>query len=184
VYEFETWGSGAHTTKTVYIDNDLAGKNVFGIVDIKVLNASDLSFPPVPAAPPPYPEILDKRVYVARFVRRETFWKYIVVLKSGKTAIGDTINLVDGLSQPPYPSITFTRAADTIVNNLAAATFTSGSPAIPFFAVPKKGLKIEKIVATPTPHIETVVTNIETPSLGVVSGKGTNTEPTEIFVFI
>lgn len=175
IYEFETWiNADPSITKKVYIDNDLARTGAFGIVDILVVDENT------------FPTTAPVRVYNINFSRRDTFWKYFVIMKSGNTDVGDlTVSIVDGLDQTidtPYPfPITFTRTLDTIINGVPTATFVSDAPAIPFFEIVKKGLNIEKTVGI---NQELIVTDIATPSLGLVSGKGTSTEPTEIFVFI
>lgn len=170
IYNFQTIvNAGSPITKKIYIDTDLARTGALGIVNIFV---KDYSY---------FPSTVDAiRLYNLNFIRRESQWKYFVVLKSGKTILTDTIAINDTSSQPPYgPPLTFSRQADTKINNIDTAVFDSTQTDIPFFQESKKGLNIEKTMGTVT-----VVEDIAGPSLGVVSGSGTNINITEIFVFI
>ncbi|MCW3104358.1 MAG: hypothetical protein JWO09_2798 [Bacteroidetes bacterium] len=187
IYKFETFIDGTpNAIELIYIDNELAKQNVFGIVDIKVINANDSSFPPEPSPPfppsPPLPLVTASRVYTMRFVRRVTQWRYIVVLKSPSISPLDTIGIVDGEpTQEPYLHLLFTAPpVSTTVNGFPAKIFNSNSLTIPYFETPKKNLNIKK-----DPGLGVMVLkNIPGPPLGVVSADPGNVNITEIYVYI
>ncbi len=160
LYEFETTGNASTITKTVYIDNDLVKQSVFAIIDLLAKNASSSNYP------------VD-REYKMLFARNRTYWKYILVLKSGNVLISDTIDLLDTSSpaQAPYGAIVFTRKNNILVNGIDAVEFTSYSTVfpvapntatLPFYETPKKDLVIQK-------NGVTVATGISSPLIGLVS---------------
>ena len=179
LYKFETWttNSPTHVTETIYIDNDLASQGVFGIVDILAISGADTSFP----QPPTYVS----RLYNMNFVRRETQWKYIVVLKSPSVTpppVNPTDISISDESitpfQPPYGQLFFNPAvAGPTVNGLSSVVITSVPSSIPYFEMPKRTLTVKNIGAT-------VITDIPGPPLGVVSADPSNFNITEIFVTI
>ncbi|MGZ3931024.1 MAG: hypothetical protein ACXVDK_06210 [Bacteroidia bacterium] len=176
LYSFKTTGNASTVTQKIYIDNNLSGQNVFGIVDILAKDYQANHFPPVPPPPPVFPPISDPRIYNARFVRRNTQWNYFLVLKSGTTVTGDTISIVDTATDPllPYPSMSFVRQSDTEINGVTTAVFTGNQPSVPFYELAKKGLDIER-------NGNAIAEDIAGPALGVVSGTAA---VTEIFVLI
>jgi hypothetical protein len=183
IYKFETWiDAGAHTIQTVYIDNDLAMQNVFGIVDILAVNGTNGSFPPTPGVPsPPFPPITTPRVYTMRFFRRITQWRYIVVLKSPSVSPAASLGIVDDASQQPYGTLTFSAPTDTTVNGFPAKVFNSTVNTIPYFETPKKNLNIKKDPgATPV----MILKNIPGPPIGSVSADPADFGITEIYVYI
>jgi len=183
VYKFETWTTLAPApveTKYIYIDDELVGTGVFGIVDIKVIDAADSSFPGTATPPPPSD---DYRLYQLKFERRETQWKYIVVFKSASVNPVHPAIFIEDDSDPdqdPYGHLEFTTQMDAVtVNGFDATIITSNSSAIPYFEIPKKDLAIKKTLPE-----ETLLTNLPGPPLGVVSAQADDYDITEIFVFI
>jgi hypothetical protein len=142
-YTFQTiiTPSGPTTSKTVYIDNNLAKGGIFGIIHINVIDGSDGSFPP-----PPPPGTNIARTYSIHYLFRETTWKYIVVLKSfDPSQPVPAIGIVDNNpSQPVYGTLSFNASTDTTVNGVAAKIITTTSNMIPFYEAPKKGLTVVK----------------------------------------
>jgi hypothetical protein len=185
LYKFETWttNSPTHIFETIYIDNELASQGVFGVVDILAIDENAANYPLIPGVQPspPVPPITDIRVYDMNFVRRQTQWKYIVVLKSGSIIPTDTIGIVDDNVQSPYGLLQFGTPTDTTVDGIPAKIIISNSTTIPYFETPKKSLNIKKDPLT-SPVV--VLSDIQGPPLGVVSADATNLSITEIFVFI
>ncbi|MGZ4118487.1 MAG: hypothetical protein ACXVPY_13440 [Bacteroidia bacterium] len=192
LYKFETWTDSTstqpHVIESIYIDNELAGQNIFGIIDILAKDAAPGNYPvypPVAQPLPPIPQITEARVYDMNFVRRLTQWKYILVLKSpGVNPVPSIIGIVDDAPQSPYGTLLFTSPpVDAIVNGFPAKIFASDSTTIPYFEVPKKGLSVKKDTGLAT----TVLTDIKGPPIGVVSAQTSPTKNfniTEIFVII
>ena len=180
LYNFETWTDAVPTptvTKTIYIDNDLASQGAFGIVDILATNGLDASFPGPPLSP-------DYRLYKMNFVRRETQWKYIVILKSASVnPTPPPIIILDESSpvQPVYGSLAFNLPVNATVDGYPARIITSVSTTIPYFEEPKKGLSVKNTALSAT-----IITNIPGPPIGVVSAQKEpkNFGITEIFVII
>jgi|GEM_PF-2834040 len=189
IYKFETSIDGTpNKIETIYIDNELAKQKVFGIVDIKVINADDDSFPPEPLSPsPPLPPVTESRVYTMRFVRRVTQWRYIVVLKSPSVSPSAVLGIIDDVPQAPYGTLSFTTNPlnDRIVNGFPAKVFNSTVATIPYFETPKKNLNIKKDPDVEEPLMPTMVLkNIPGPPLQVVSADPENVNITEIYVYI
>jgi hypothetical protein len=177
--------AGPITTQTLFIDNDLAQQNVFGIVDIKAISGSNGSFPPQPPQPSPaLPPVTTSRVYTMRFIRRVTQWRYIVVLKSPSVSPSADIAIIDDLTQAPYGALTFTTvpANDRTVNGFPAKVFNSTIATIPYFETPKKNLNIKKDPAAIAPTM--ILKNIPGPPLELVSADPANFSITEIYVYI
>ena len=172
LYNFQTTTASGTQTKTVYIDTDLASGGAFGIVDLLIPGAGQSNFPVAP----------NKRTYSLNFVRRQTQWKYFVVLQSGNATSSDTITIVDdGGSQSPYGALTFTPDAipNTTINNIPTKVINSVQVNIPFFEIPKRKLSIMKN-SDPDP----TVTNIPGPTINLVSAPAGSPGITEIFVYI
>lgn len=173
LYEFETTGNASTITKTVYIDNSLAKQNVFAIMELIAKGGASGNYP------------VD-RLYKLVFDRRETQWKYIVVLKSPAVnppppGVPATITIEDDSSpvQPEYGTLTFTLIDTITVNGSPARVFTSNQSDIPYFEQAKYGLSIKKNAGT-----ETLITNIAGPPLGLTSADPANFDITEIYVTI
>ena len=178
LYTFQTTGNGTQT-RTVYIDNELVKKNVFAIIDLLAKDGKPANYVTN------YPT---GREYKLIFNRRETRWKYIVVLQSSASAPPlpnvPAVKIEDDSSpvQPEYGTLTFTYDSDRTVNGLPARVFLSDQLSIPYFEQAKYGLSIKK-----DPGTDTLITNIAGPPLGLTSAQTTptiNFNITEIFVVI
>lgn len=119
-----------------YADNQIAGKNIFGVIDIynsdKVAEAyrfTDDTY-----------RILPKK-YTLKIASRKVFWKYMVVLKNHKKAASQdlTINLTGN-----HGGLNFIRQADVVLpDGLRAVPFISDR-AVAFSSKPLKGIQLIK----------------------------------------
>jgi hypothetical protein len=110
--------------QTVYIDNTLAGQDVFGIVAIDI-DQNKPSFPPtLPAG---------DQTYEANFVKRSNVWKYYIIDKNGKASLSTTvINDIGG------GGFTFATRSSVFDLNGLDAVYIVSNQSIPFTEVPKK----------------------------------------------
>jgi hypothetical protein len=179
LYEFETSGNAQTITRTVYIDNDLVKQNVFAIIELLAKDGKPVNYNTN------YPA---NREYKLIFERRQTQWKYIVVLKSPAVnppppGVPATIGIEDDSSpvQPEYGTLTFALNSSITVNGLPARVFLSNQVTIPYFEQAKYGLTIKK---NPGVGAEMLMTNIAGPPLGLTSADPANFDVTEIYVTI
>jgi len=175
LYEFKTKinPSGSLITKTVYVDNDLAKQNVFAIMELLAKDGKPVNYGNN------YPA---NREYSLAFEKRETQWKYIVILKSFDPNALPTIDILDtNPSQPVYGQIDFNTAVDTTVNGIPAKIITSKPPKPPYYELAKTGLNIRK---DPSGTPVTLLTNIPGVPIGLISADPSDFGITEIYVTI
>ena len=157
----------------VYLDGQLAGQRIFGIVDIfydavggHIYGATE--------------------EYLIQFTRRETIWKYYVVDKNGKVDLAANDLLISDQGPgggDPYNVYSFTREgaepnADIRVNDLDTVIFKSDLP-IPFFEIPKLNLELRK-----NPGNQEVITHLPNPSHSGVIKDDAGDLASEVHVFI
>lgn len=137
-----------------YVDAEVHRSNPFGIIEANIVTGAS-------------PNILPKASptdYTFEFARRSTYWRYIVVNKSGielddfDLQISDQSGDDSASGSPVYSEYTFSSAvAGTPVNGVESVVIDS-SDLIPFYQIPKLNLVLEKKEkvggATPVPLIE------------------------------
>lgn len=158
--------------KEVYLDEDMAGKNINGIVDIIYNTAEDHIYS-------------DTEEYAIQFNRKRSFWKYLVVNKSNTHDFNaDTFSIDDaGSATGPYVVNTFSvlgsvPSADIKVSGLDTIVFRSNAE-IPFYEIPKVSLELKKNALT-TP----VLGDLPNPLHSGVVKEEAGALATEIYVFI
>lgn len=144
-YKFTTTVDSVVETQEFYIDNSLTTKNVFGIIKIHVED---------------YVDFAEDRRYTADFVKRETIWRYKMVLKSSNAVIGDELTIVDGAS-----TYVFTRGTDESTNGIPTAVFDSDAE-IPYSELPRKQFDFYKDPSG-TPLL--IAKNLSNPPAGLIS---------------
>jgi hypothetical protein len=158
--------------ETVYLDNDLAGQGVFGVLEITDTLAG-------------FASLLTQPTFIMRFSRMETLWRYYIVLKSGQISNTDTLEIADIAgddTNSAYAEFTFAPDGSTTLNGLYAFKFISDQ-LIPFFEEPKMDLKLRKTNSPaktlmqdlPNPLAAGTVTDYTTTDLIPVS---------EVFVYV
>ena len=161
LYTFTTTVNGSDSqSKRVYIDNQLVGQNVFGILKIHVVDSAD--FP-------------DTRTYQAIFSRRETDWIYKMVLKTNTVSIGDDLGVVDDSG-----TYLFNRGDNEETNGIATAVFTSNSE-IPYSELPNKDFRFVK---NPGDSETIIVEGLSNPPLLIVSANGTDFSQSVIYITV
>lgn len=124
----------------VYIDSSLAGKDVFGIIDIEMKTTNVFDFI----------DFTQLNSFSAGFIRRTTKWKYYVVNKTKREIVN--ANVGPGSPSPTiadsnptavvYGSTPFSGpAAASDINGFTAVSFLSDN-LIPFYEVPKTGIQL------------------------------------------
>lgn len=156
----------------IYLDEDMAGKNINGIVEIIYNTAGDHIYN-------------DTEEYALQFSRKQSFWKYLVVNKSNTHDFTtDTFNIDDaGLAAAPYVVNNFTvlgsvPSADVKVNGLDTIVFLSDAE-IPFYEIPKLSLELKKNALT-----NPVLGNLPNPLHSGVVKEEAGALASEIYVFI
>lgn len=113
--------------ETMYIDSDLAGKDIFGIMAIT------------------NPGAIQATPFKIEFERLETYWRYFIVLKSENITNTATLGIEDSATEgtgSAYTVYNFNdKVAPVALNGMTAVQFTSNEP-IPFFEDPKMGLEL------------------------------------------
>jgi hypothetical protein len=161
-------------SETVYIDNDLAGRDIFGVLVIDSSMEQDLS------------DFLALSPFEMVFTRQETLWRYIIVLKTGKVLPSDTLEIADILyddTGSSYAEYTFVTDGQTTVNGFEARKFISVET-IPFFEEPKMDLKLKKTSGAIT---TTIIEDLPNPlSHGVIAGYATTEDlpVSEVFIYV
>lgn len=172
-YTFE-YKDGTNSVKqeTTYLDTDLAGKDILGVVEISGLDAAAPSY----TAP----------VFNASFVRQETLWRYNVVLKSGKVLSSDTLEIVDLAyddTNSSYSEYTFSYEGEvTLTNGLKAFRFLSDQ-LIPFFEEPKMDLKLRKTTSGVTTLINSLPNPLSSGTIAELIETG-NIGVSEVYVYV
>ncbi|MEM9326148.1 MAG: hypothetical protein AAGA85_10850 [Bacteroidota bacterium] len=157
-------------TEQLYVDDDLVAEPLLGMLRIK------------------YDEITahhygNAEYYALKFIRKETFWKFLVANKSQKIDLSvSDLDIEDTSldSGDPYNVYTFTKGAEpdpTVrINGLDTVVFTS-NVRIPFFQRPKLQLTLKQ---SRPPDVEiTLIENLPNPSLRAV-----HDDQAEIYVFV
>lgn len=158
--------------KEVYLDEDMAGRNVSGIVDIIYNTGEDRIYN-------------DTEEYAVQFTRQASLWKYFVINKSKTHDFSsDTFTIDDGGSGTgPYVVNTFALSgsapsADVKVSGLDTLVFLSDN-AIPFYEVPKTSIELNKnALANP------VLNHLPNPLHSGVLKEESGSLASEIYVFI
>lgn len=161
-------------SETIYIDNELAGRDIFGIliIDTGTENTFD--------------DFLARSPFEMIFSRQETLWRYIVVLKTGKVLDTDTLEISDDLyddTGSSYAEYEFVLEETTDINGFTAHKFIS-LETIPFFEDPKMGLKLKK---TSGANTTTIIEDLPNPaSAGIVAGYTTteNLPISEVYIYV
>ncbi|MEX2566051.1 MAG: hypothetical protein WD431_08925 [Cyclobacteriaceae bacterium] len=127
--------------KKIYLDEDMAGKNINGIIDINYDAAEDHIYD-------------DREEYALQFYRKRSFWKFLVVNQSNTHDFSvDTFSIDDtGSATGPYAVNNFSVLgsvpnADVKVNDLDTIIFLSDTE-IPFYEIPKVSLELKKNALT------------------------------------
>lgn len=151
--------------ETVYIDSDLAGKDVFGIMAIT------------------NPGTIQSTPFRMQFERLETYWRYFVVLKSGNIENTATISIEDSAIEGTGSAYTIynfnDKVAPVALNGMTAVQLTSNEP-IPFFEDPKLGFEL-------TAGASVVLKDLPNPrSSGTISGfHPSDSAPiSEVYVYV
>jgi hypothetical protein len=121
--------------KKVFVDEELSGKNLQGILELTCgTESGDL-----------YTEIQE---YSLSFVRRESFWKYLIVNKYDKINETEELEIEDkGADDSEFYSPTgFSRLENEpgesfMVNGYETIRFRSADP-IPFFEIPRPSVRL------------------------------------------
>jgi hypothetical protein len=171
------------TTEKVYVDSNLVGKDVFGVLDIEYKTGQ-----PFGMSTFTFGDFIGLSPFVVQFTRRLSTWKYFVVLKSGNTLISDTsVTIVDesndsGNSNNPYDDFSFSKTTST-VNGQDAFVFTSIAPSltIPFFETAKLKLRLKKDISS---VLTPIIDNLPNPTIGSISADPANVNITHIYVYI
>ena len=161
-------------SETVYVDNDLAGRDIFGVLVIDSSVETVLN------------DFLALSPFEMVFTRQETLWRYIIILKTGKVLASDILTITDILyddTGSSYAEYTFVPEGETTVNGFPAFKFISVEP-IPFFEEPKLDLKLKKTSGAVT---TTIIDDLPNPaSAGVIAGyAATDDRPvSEVFIYV
>ncbi|MCB0428640.1 MAG: discoidin domain-containing protein [Flavobacteriales bacterium] len=144
LYQFTVKTTDEVTTlgsQKIYFNNQFAVKPVLGIVEFLYQSAQDEMYG-------------DPEYYGLVFNRKETFWKYHVINKSGQLDFTDAeleIQDESGDSGDPYLVYEFIKGklleSNPDLNGLDSITFNSRRP-IPIFQSPKLSLELKNTAAT------------------------------------
>ena len=153
-----------------YISDELSGKDLLGITEINY----DLSDGNLYG---------DTEEYQLNFNRKETFWTYYVVNKSGNTVFGTDDIFINDSGSGSYPPRTFVRDGnephDTIKVNGHDTVIFRSDDVIPFFEEPKLSIQLVR-----NPGNQTLISSMPNPlHAGITKDNGGNPE-SEIYVFI
>jgi len=193
VYTFHTEDGGYSFTldEKLLIDEKLAAQSFeqqgfFALIDIKVNNSLDASFPATPGSPGT-PAITEPRIYDAQFSRRTGKWRYYLIMKTGHYNTGQTFKVEDtGADQSPYTAggnelLFTTSGTPTKIGGLDAVVVNSNRTDIPFHEAPKKQISL---VLDPAGTPSTIKTNLPGPATSSVSKSPTDPNISEIFIYI
>ncbi len=172
-YTFIIRNSADDTTlkeEVFYIDDELASRNIMGIVNIVYNSATNHLYDAT-------------EEYQVKFKNKETVWKYFIVNKTQKIDLSaDDLSISDN-GTATYPTVSFTREGPEPHNSVAiggldTVIFKSDVP-IPFRDIPKTSIKLKN----QTDNI-VLIKDLPNPSHeGVVKKTGSVLE-SEIYVFI
>lgn len=178
-YTFEQLNSGTATvTKYFYVDNNLAGKGIFGIVDI-TYDTTAISFTSFVA-------LTATNAFAVQFAIRSSKWKFYIINKSplqrnfatpGNFTITDTDNYP--LTGTPYATsaYTFTTAvAGPPINGFESIVIASNQT-IPFFETAKKNFVLKE-------NATTLIDDLPNPKISSISADPTDISITKIFVYV
>jgi hypothetical protein len=180
-FTFEHLDAGVSAAQQIlYVDTKLAGKNIFGILDIEYKVDNIFTFTSFVAltAVNPYP---------VQFVLRESTWKYFIVNKNTTqrnfaTPANFTITDTDTypLTGTPYALSAYTFSSPPVagptINGNASLVFTSNVP-IPFFETAKKKFVLKEGTTV-------LVPDLPNPKLDSISADPTDFSITNIFVYV
>ena len=160
-------------TEKVYIDSGIAGKDIFGVIDIE-FDSGSISFV----------GFTELGSFLPAFIRRVSQWKYYVVNK--KTTVSyPTLSINDASgADAVYGSYTFSGPTpENPVNGFETKSFISpiGSP-IPFYERPK--LKLELELTSGDNVIDDLPNPTRQSSAGEIPASPTDPDITPIIVFI
>ena len=167
LYNFETIiNTGTPEYQNLYIDNRLIGKNIFGLIKIKVISTTD--FP-------------TNKEYKTEFKKRETIWRYKMILKTPDIAPTDTLEIIDG--DGVY---TFISQPDETTNGVRTVVFDSDA-VIPYTQLPRK--KFDFVKSLPGPNTEDILKNLANPPTDQVSavyngGSGVDFDKSVIYITV
>jgi hypothetical protein len=152
----------------IQVDNNLARENIFGLIEINYEENS-----------------LEK--YTAQLLRKESYWKYIIVNKNNLIDFSSEeleLNDTSGSASSPYDIYTFTNTvqpdADVSIEGCETAVFTSDA-LIPCYEVPKLNLQLKRVSGPPDTIDIELKSHLPNP---VVHGKVNEDNESEIYVFI
>ncbi|MEX0769182.1 MAG: hypothetical protein WD035_00510 [Balneolaceae bacterium] len=168
----EKEGTGSLKSEVIYVDEELSGKNILGIVDLNYESEGSHLYG-------------DTEEYELSFTRKETFWKYFIVDKNQKVNKHDKLLIDDSSADESdhYSATQFKRQGDAPhssvrINGMDTVIFKSEDP-IPFFEIPKSALKLKN-----TPG-KTLIGNLPNPShQGVVKVGESDELESEVYVYI
>jgi hypothetical protein len=172
-YILSTTGASS-ATEEFYIDTNLVGQDVFGVIEIDYASGT---LPSIPE-------------HTMQFIRRESFWKYFVINQSGNVDLDDfDLDIVDtsgdGATGDVYGTYTFTMGSggspdpSIAINGFETVVFISDQ-LIPFFEASKLGLELSCTDCTITGGLTTTLIK----NLSNANRSGISTDESEIFVFI
>lgn len=135
IYESESDEEPLHEKK-VFVDEELSGKKLLGILELTCgTDEGEL-----------YDEIQE---YSLRFIRKESFWKYLIVNKYEKVTGPENLEIEDkgADSSEYYTPTSFTKlepesGENFKVNGLETIRFRSADP-IPFFEIPRPSVRLK-----------------------------------------
>lgn len=155
----------------LYVDDDLAGRAVPGIVEITYEAGSGCLFGEI-------------EEYEVRFRRKETVWTYYIVNKYGKTTLSEEFLIEDGSPEVVnlYSAVNFAVDGDVPhasvrVNGMDTMIFRSEEP-IPFYDIPKPAVRLKKSASN------VLVKNLPNPSHQAGVKESDEGPEAEIYVFI
>ncbi len=161
--------------ETIYVDDELWGQNIMGIVDL-IYQQDDGQL---------YGETEE---YELRFNRKQTRWKYFIVLKNRSIDFTEDDLFIED-TQPEdadfYAAADFSREGDAPHESIRiqgndTVIFKSNAP-VPFFELPKTDLRLKKIDTSET---TVLIKNLPNPSPQGVVKKNGDELVSEIYVMI
>lgn len=160
-------------SETIYVDNDLSGRDIFGVLAIDSVAETTFS------------DFLARSPFEIAFARQETLWRYVIVLKTGKVLPTDILEISDILyddTGSSYAEYSFVLEEEITINGSPAYKFISTEP-IPFFEEPKKDLKLKKTSGNTT---TTIIEDLPNPAAGgVIAGYTLDDLPvSEIYIYV
>lgn len=160
-------------TEKVYVDNNLFGADVFGIIAIELKTSGGFTFA----------DFVGLGTFNATFVRRTSKWQYFIV---NKTHTEDdefgppvTLTVVDASpTDPVYGTLgTFTLGTSPDINGNKAVSLLSQF-AVPFYELPKQKVELRR------GNSSVIIAHLANPTRQAVSADPADFSITNIYVFI